>query len=118
MYIDDLINIVDYFINNEAKYKIYNASSGKKIDLLTLANTINKISDYTSEIVVLNSDLNNEYSSNNDRLKGEITKLNFISHEEAISEMYKYFKSNLSFIDKQEIIDDKYLENCNKIWRK
>ncbi len=30
MYIDDLVKIVDYFINNEAKYKIYNASSGKK----------------------------------------------------------------------------------------
>ncbi len=118
MYIDDLIKIVDYFINNDAKYKVYNASSGKKVDLLTLANTINKISEYKSEIVVLNSDLNNEYSSNNDRLKGEITKLNFTSHEKAISEMYKYFKSNLSFIDKQEIIDDKYLENCNKIWRK
>ena len=56
------------------------------------------IRSYYAEIVVLNSDLNNEYSSNNDRLKGEITKLNFTSHEKAISEMYKYFKGAISYI--------------------
>ena len=72
IYIDDLIKIIDWFISNESKEKIYNVTTGKKIDLISLANLINETSDEQSEIRVLNDGLNNEYTSSNNRLLGDI----------------------------------------------
>lgn len=48
---------------------IYNATSGEeyKIDLLTIANIVNNLSDFKSSIIILNKGLNNEYTSSNEK---------------------------------------------------
>ena len=73
MYVDDLLNVVEFYIENDVRHKIYNASSGTKIDLLSLAALVNEASDFKSEISVLNEGLNNEYTSDNSLLKSEMT---------------------------------------------
>jgi len=117
IYIDDLIKMIDWFIHNESKEKIYNVTTGKKIDLITLANLVNEISDFKSEIIVLNDGLNNEYTSNNERILNEIGNFNFTSHKDAISKMRNYFKANLENLDKESIINDPYLKEINNIWK-
>jgi len=118
IYIDDLIRIIDWFILNEAKEKIYNVTTGKKIDLITLANSINEMSDEKSEIRVLNDGLNNEYTSSNNRLLNELGEFKFTSHKEAIKKMREYFRYNLKKIDKETIINDPYLKKVNNMWKK
>ncbi len=117
IYINDLVKIIDWFIHNESKEKIYNTTSGKKIDLLSLANTVNEISDFKSEIKILNYELNNEYTSNNDRLMVELKDFDFTSHKKAISKMVDYFSFNLDKLDKESIINDPYLEKINNMWK-
>lgn len=39
-----------------------------KVIFITLANLVNEVSDFKSEISVINEGLNNEYTSNNERL--------------------------------------------------
>lgn len=117
IYIDDLLKMIDWFIHNEAKEKIYNISTGKKIDLISLANLVNEISDFKSEIIVLNNGLNNEYTSNNERILNEIGNFNFISHKDAIQQMRDYFKINIEKIDKDCIINDPYLKEINNMWK-
>lgn len=117
IYIDDLLKMIDWFIHNEAKEKIYNISTGKKIDLISLANLVNEISDFKSEIIVLNNGLNNEYTSNNERILNEIGNFNFISHKDAIQQMRDYFKINIEKIDKDSIFNDPYLKEINNMWK-
>ena len=118
IYIDDLIKIIDWFILHEAKEKIYNVTTGKKIDLISLATLINETSNEKSEIIVLNSGLNNEYTSSNNRLLSELGKFEFTSHKESINKMREYFRYNLKKIDKETIINDPYLKKVNNMWKK
>lgn len=113
LYINDLLQIIDYFINHAAKYKAYNISNGKKIDLLTISQTINKISDSKSKIYILHKGLNHEYTANNQRLVKEIRELKFTSPEEGIKILYDWYKSKLKTIDKKVIEEDRYIHNIN-----
>lgn len=118
IYFDDLTKIIAWFIHNESKEKIYNVTTGTKVDLITLANLVNETSDFKSEIRVINDGLNNEYTSNNQKLIKEIGGLAFTSHKEAIARMQKYFKQNLETLDIQSIKEDQYLKVIDKMWKK
>ena len=117
IYVDDLLRMIDWTIHNESKEKIYNATTGIKIDLITLANLVNETSDFKSEIKVLNDGLNNEYTSNNERIMKELKNFEFTSHKKAIQKMREYFKANLEKLDKESIINDPYLKEINNIWK-
>lgn len=118
IYIDDLVKMIDWFIHNDAKEKIYNVTTGKKVDLLTLANLVNETSDFKSDIKVLNDGLNNEYSSNNQRLIDELgDDFKFTSHQSAINKMREYFRYNFNKLDKEVIINDPYIKEINTMWK-
>ena len=117
IYIDDLVKMIDWVIHNEIKEKIYNVTTGTKIDLISLANLVNETSDFKSEIKVLNDGLNNEYTSNNERIMKELKNFEFTSHKKAIQKMREYFKANLEKLDKESIINDPYLKEINNIWK-
>lgn len=117
IYINDLLRILDWFIHNDSKEKIYNVTSGKKINLLSLSNLINDVSDYKSEIKILNENLNNEYTSNNSRLVEELKTFKFTSHKNAIIKMREYFSYNLTKLDKDLIINDPYLKEIGNMWK-
>lgn len=117
IYIDDLLRMIDWTIHNETKEKIYNVTTGTKIDLISLANLVNEISDFKSEIKILNDGLSNEYTSNNERIMKELKNFEFTSHKKAIQKMREYFKANLENLDKESIINDPYLKEINNIWK-
>ena len=118
IYIDDLVKIIEYFIFNDVKEKIFNTTTGKKIDLVTLAKYINENSTFKSEVIVLNEGLNNEYTSSNVKLIDEIKDLVFTSHPDAIKKIVHYFKENLDTLDKETIINDPYLNKIDTMWKK
>jgi GDP-L-fucose synthase len=118
IYINDLLKMIEWFIHNENQEKIYNITSGKKIDLITIANIINEISDFQSNIRVLNDGLNNEYTSNNDRLMKEIKQFNFTPYKDAIRKMREYFSYNIDKLDEDIIINDPYLKKIDNMWKK
>ena len=118
MYVEDLLNVVEFYIENDARHKIYNASSGTKIDLLSLTALVNEASDFKSEISVLNEGLNNEYTSDNSLLKSEMKdKFKLTPHLEAIGKIHKYFKQNFASLDLDTIKKDPYLGKINEIWK-
>lgn len=94
VFIDDFVKIVDFFIKNEAKHKFYNIGTGKKIDLLTLANLINKVAGKKSEIIIKNDGLNNEYTCNNKRLMNEVNDLKFSEISDSINNLLLWYKEN------------------------
>ena len=118
IYIDDLIKMIDWFIHNKSKEKIYNVTRGKRVDLITLARLVNEVSDFQSDIRVLNDGLNNEYTSSNERVLKEIKDFKFTSNKEAIKKMRDYFSYNMDTLDKEIIINDLYLKKIDGIWKK
>lgn len=118
IYVNDLVKIVEHFLHYESNHRIYNLTTGKKVDLITLAHLINETSDFTSEIKVINDGLNYEYTSNNSRLLNEINTFEFASHREAIIQMRNYYASILDTIDREKIEADPYLKLCTTFWNK
>jgi UDP-glucose 4-epimerase len=95
VYIDDFIKIIDYFIKNETKDRVFNIRTGQKIDLLTITKYINDIAEKKSKIIVKNNGLNNEYTCNNDRLMGELNDFKFENTmKENIKVLYNWYKKS------------------------
>jgi len=112
LYINDFLKIVEHFINQVPKQKLYNATRGETIDLITIANKINRVAEKQSEIIVKREGLNREYSADNSKLLKEIGGFNFTAFDQAIKELYSWYKSNLDKINKAEIIKDGYIKYC------
>lgn len=103
--IDDMVPMIAYFIEHDGEYRTYNITKGEKIDLVALAQMINDVSDFKSEIIVKNSGLNLEYTSSNSRIMGE-HPFHLSTHRETIIRLMDYYRSILPEIDADEIRGD------------
>lgn len=115
IYINDFFRIVDYLVNNKTKNRIFNATPTESIDLLTIANLINKVSGSKSEIHVLNEGIGVEYSGDNSKLLSEIGDFSFTSQEAAIADLFKYYKGIKDTLDINSVKQDAYLEYAKKL---
>lgn len=111
VYIDDLVNMVLWAITSDTKYKAYNITSGKGIELVTLACLINDVSEKQSEIIVDTPGMNLEYTSSNKRILEECL-VDFQPHKVAISCLYEYYACNLGSLNLDAVRGDKFI---NKI---
>jgi nucleoside-diphosphate-sugar epimerase len=114
LYIKDFLQIVEYLIQNEPKSKHYNITPTHSMDLLTVAQYINKISDFKSEIIILHEGMNREYSGDNSRLLSEIGDFQFSSYIKSIQELYQFYKNNLATLDIETVKQDSYRTKCLK----
>ncbi|MBU2530927.1 MAG: NAD-dependent epimerase/dehydratase family protein [Elusimicrobia bacterium] len=115
-HIEDFVKIVDKFIAIKPKYKHYNATPSKSIDLVGIAELINKMSSKKSKIKVLNSGMNIEYTGSNLRLRNEFKGFSFTKYEEGIAELYNYYLSCRDDIDFKTIKQDACIKYCKKIF--
>ena len=90
LYIDDLCKIVEHFINNNSSKNNINITPTKSISLLEIAEIVNKISTFKSEIIIKDNDLGNEYTGDNSALLNEIENFDFTSYEDGIQQMFDY----------------------------
>lgn len=104
LWIDDLANIMEWFIKNTPKYKYYNICSGKKNDLYSLACQVRNVLRIDCEIMVKEQGWKLEYTGSNERLMNEIGAFEFSDMEKTISELCDYYKENLDFIDESKLI--------------
>lgn len=114
LYINDFCQIIEHFIENKPLYKHYNITPTKSIELLQIANIINEMSDYQSEIKVLHTGMNKEYSGCNERICKELGGFSFMDYRQSIEELYLYYKSNLDLLNVQGVQQDSYLAVCLK----
>ncbi len=112
MYINDLLPIIHRFLINRPIYKAYNVATGVTVDLISIANIINGISEFKSEIQVENPELNSEYSADNSRLLQEMQEIQFHNMHESIMDLRDYYKSILHEIDAKAIKRDEYAQYC------
>jgi len=100
IYIKDIVRIVEYFIGHKAKHKFYNAGTGKRVSLKTIAKKINEIADIKSKVLIKKTGLNKEYSCNNKRLVKELGNFKFTDFNDYMNELYLWYKENKKLIKK------------------
>lgn len=107
IYVDDLIRIVDHFIVNRSRHNVYNIGRGRRIDLLTIAKTINKVVLKPSQIIIHKQGLQNEYTCDNSRLMREIKDLNFTDFKTSVAKLYFWYKSLKPRFNKNSLMVDR-----------
>ena len=105
IYIDDFCNIIDWFIDHTPKYHTYNVTSGKSIDLVTLANIVIDISGKKLPLIICQNGLGNEYTSSNARLLDEMgSSFKLTDYKLAIRELYEFYSSIEDQIDLESLL--------------
>ena len=99
LYIDDFCRMVEWFLFNEPKFKVYNVTSGKKIDLISLAAMVNQVSRSDVPVYVCEQGLANEYTANNERILREMGEFRFTDFEPAIKNLFEWYRSHETSID-------------------
>lgn len=103
MYINDLPAIVEWFIENTPKHHDYNVCTGTPIDLITIAETVRKVSGKDLPIVVASEGWNRPYTADNSRLRAEMGELKLHTMEQAVTELYAYYEANKDLIPEDEL---------------
>ena len=112
LYIDDLVRIIEWFMNQKSKHKVYNVATGKRVSLLTIARKINQLPGKPTKIIVNTPGLNREYTVDNTRLLKELTEFKFTSLNKALKELYDWYQSRLDKLDENALMVDKYRKHA------
>lgn len=105
LYVDDLVKIIDYFVNHKPEYNFYNIGRGKSVDLITLAKIILKTGKKKLPINIFKKGLNKEYTCDINRLKSEIPQFKYTDFEESIKKLINYYQSILPEIKKADLYE-------------
>ena len=113
LFLEDFLHIIETFIKNPHKQKCLNITPTESVDLVKIANIINEISEFKSEIIVKNEGLNNEYTASNKNLLKELGgAFKFATYKQGIEKLYNYYKENLDNLDLEIVKQDKYIKHC------
>lgn len=107
LYIKDLMPIIDFFLKHKTSKRVFNVTPNKTVELLQIAEKINRISGKTLPIKINNKKIGLEYSGNNLRIKREIKGLHFTNIDKAIEELYRWYLENAKNINKKLLKTDK-----------
>lgn len=99
LWVEDLCDIMHWFIKNEPQHRHYNVCRGNRIDLYSLACIIKEILNINCNIKVAEDGWKPEYTGNNGRLLKEIGDYHFTGFEESIQVLCEFYKNNFDKID-------------------
>lgn len=99
LYIDDFCKAVEWFAQSDTRYHTYNVTSGRRIDLLTIAETVRETCGADVPVYVCREGLANEYTASCGRLKDEYSEYAPIPMATAVRELAEYYRSRLADID-------------------
>lgn len=91
LFINDLVNIIEYVLTHRMKHKEYNVGSGERMDLVSIAKKIVTVTGVEVPIQVRNKTLNKEYTCDVNRLNSELKKIMLTSIDDGIRELFQHF---------------------------
>lgn len=103
MHIDDLIKIIEWFIDNKPRRNVYNICTGNVNDFKSIAEKIIKISGKKPGIEIKTQGLGKEYSGDNSLLLGELKGFKFGSIDSSIKDLYGWYELNKEIIEKNKL---------------
>ncbi len=107
LYIDDLMPVLEHFIDNKGTHSAYNVTPDQAYDLYSIAEMVRSRSGKDLPIIVREPGMGVEYSGDNSRLKQEMPNLRFTPLVKAIDRLYAWYSENISRIDRNALLVDK-----------
>lgn len=107
LFIDDLYPVLEYFIENETKYKSYNVVPDDEYQLSKIAERVKFLTKTTSDIIIENQGFGSTYSGCNLRLKKEIPGLTFSSLDDSLKRLISWYEENMIVLDKRKLLFNK-----------
>lgn len=104
IWIEDFLDILKILMDITPKEHVYNVTTGKKIDLYTLAKMVLKVSGKELPIYVCKEGMGKEYTSDNSKLLEELGGYQFTDVEEAVKKLYRWYEENEDMIDILELL--------------
>ena len=106
LYVNDLPPILEYFIENNPRFKSYNIVPDDFVELRDIATQVSEISG-NSDVRIANKGYGLNYYGDNSRLRSEIRDLRFTPINTAIRELYNWYRENINLLDKQKLLSDR-----------
>ena len=94
--------VFNYFLQKQPRNNILNVTPKEAISLFEIANIINKISDFESNIIIKNHNLGNEYTGNNSKLLKEIPNLTFTPYKKGLNILFNDLKDTKNLLVGEE----------------
>ncbi len=107
LYIDDLMPVLDHFINNDGRHRSYNVTPDRSVELRELAEMVLRISGRDLPIKSAQAGLGVEYSGDNSRLKREIPGLRFTALETSVGQLFQWYAGRQAALNKELLLHDK-----------
>ncbi len=109
LFINDLMPILDFFIENSWQYNSYNVTPPKSVELYEIAQIVREIANKPNLPIKITNDneLGLEYSGSNMRLINEIEMSKFTPLIESIAQLYQWYYSNKLYINQDNLLIDK-----------
>lgn len=99
LWIEDLCDILEWFVANRPKYHHYNVCRGTKIGLYSLAEMVREILNVDCDIIVEKQGWKAEYTGNNERLMKELGDYTFTGFKESVAKLCDFYRKNMEMID-------------------
>lgn len=107
LYIEDLLDIIEWFLKNDPKERAYNISTDRIYRLSDLAKMILAVLEKDLPIEVLRKGYGRECSGDNSRLRLEMQDLRFTPMKKAIRALIQWYQEHIDQVPYEEIKENK-----------
>lgn len=105
--VDDLMRVIEYFLEHESKQQFYNVGKGGGVSLTAIVKKIEKLSGKKLEVTIKSLGMNKEYTCDNSRLLADFPEMVFKPFDEALLDLYNWYVQHKDSIDKTKLLFDK-----------
>ena len=92
-----------------------NVTPTDSIDLVSINSYIQSILSINSSIEIMNEGYGKEYTGSNSTLLRNLGNFDFTPIKKSIEELINYYKENMSLINHDQLIEDKFFEYAKRI---
>ncbi|MBO5038733.1 MAG: NAD(P)-dependent oxidoreductase [Alphaproteobacteria bacterium] len=105
--VNDLPQILEFFIENHPRHKSYNITPDSFVELADIAKIIQTISPNNIPVRIAAQGYGLDYYGSNKRLKAELQSVAFTPINRSVEKLYAYYAANKNAIDKNLLLTDK-----------
>lgn len=105
--VNDLPQILEWFIENNTKYKSYNVVPDDYVELRQIAEIVGETALHKVDVQVASDGFGLDYYGSNARLKSEMENVSFTELKESIAKLYKYYEEHKDLINYDNLLKDK-----------
>ena len=105
--VNDLPAILEWFIENQPKYKSYNIVPDNFLELKQIAEFVREIAGQNLEMKVAQEGYGLDYYGSNERLRKEVPDLVFTPIQTSLQNLFAYYQQNQKSLDKNLLLEDK-----------